>query len=85
MFDAWKARGEHLLALAKTDIAIIQAASPFGNSNVSRPVKCRIGRGIQSTHRVKVPMRLPKVFANIIPRPGLVPSGGQAYFLYSTS
>ena len=63
----------------------IHAASPRGSSNVSIPVKCRIGKGIHSTVSVNKPIRLPKVFAKIMPRPGLVPSGGQAYFLYRTS
>lgn len=73
--------GDNLLAFASTEIASIQAAFPCGSSNNSMPVICSIGRGIQSTKSVKDPIRLPIVIAKIMPRPGLVPSGGQASFL----
>lgn len=76
---------EHLLALAQMEIRSIQPASPVGKRKVSQPKKCRKGRGIQRTSRVKEPIMLPKVLAKIVPRPGLVPSGGQANRLYSTS
>lgn len=73
------------VALASTEIASIQAASPCGSPNLSMPSKCSIGNGIHSTNSVKHPIRLPKVIAKIMPRSGLVPSGGHASFLYSTS
>lgn len=76
---------EHLLALAQMEIKSIQPASPVGKRKVSQPRKWRNGRGTQRTNRVKQPIMLPKVLAKIVPRPGLVPSGGQANRLYSTS
>ena len=62
-----------------------QAASPVGQRKVSRPKTCSMGSGIHRTVSVKQPMRLPKVLAKIMLRPGLMPSGGQAYRLYKTS
>lgn len=77
--------GFHLLALATTEIRSIHAASPVGHRNVSKPSQCKMGRGNHRTSKVKLPIKLPTVFAKIMLRPGLVPSGGQASFLYSTS
>ena len=73
------------VAFASTEIRSIHACSPCGHSNISNPVICSNGRGIQRTKSVKDPISEPNRFAKIIPRSALVPSGGHASFLYSTS
>lgn len=62
-----------------------RAAFGEGNSNSSRPVKCRMGRGIHIKHNVKRPIPVVQAFENIIERYGPIGDIAQARALYRTS
>ena len=55
-----------------------RAAFGEGNSNSSRPVKCRMGRGIHITHNVKRPIPVVHAFENMIERYGPIGEIAQA-------
>lgn len=65
-------------ALDRTATRINQQVEAAGISKRSMLRKCRKGRGIQRTVRVKKPMQLPNTLAKMVPRTGETPSGGQA-------
>src|SRR6478609_5664690 len=74
-----RTRNEPLkVALESTASRMSQHVEAAGISNFSMLSQSRIGRGSQSTVRVKSPIKEPKVLAKIIPLPGEQPSGGQA-------
>lgn len=56
-----------------------------GNSNVSNPVKCNIGRGIHIKHNVNKPIPVVHAFENTIDRYGPIGDAAQARALYNTS
>lgn len=61
------------------------AALGEGSSNSSRPVKCRIGRGIHMKKNVNRPIPVVHTFENTMDRYGLIGETAQARALYSTS
>ena len=61
------------------------AAFGEGSSNTSRPVKCRMGRGIHIKHKVNRPIPVVHAFENMMERYGPMGDTAQARALYSTS
>jgi hypothetical protein len=61
------------------------AAFGEGNSNVSRPVKCKIGRGNHMKQRVNKPIPVVHALEKMIERYGPIGETAQARALYSTS
>ena len=61
------------------------AAFREGSSNVSRPVICRIGRGIHMKQRVNKPMPVVHAFENMTERYEPIDVVAQARALYNTS
>jgi len=62
-----------------------KAAFGDGNSNVSRPVKWRIGRGIHINNNVNKPIPVVQAFEKMMERYGPIGATGQALALYNTS
>ena len=61
------------------------AALGEGSSNVSRPVKCSMGRGIHMKHNVNNPIPVVHAFENMIDRDGPIGDTAHARALYNTS
>lgn len=66
-------------------IARKRAAFGDGNSNVSKPVKCSIGRGIHMKHNVNNPMPVVHALENMMDLEGPIGDIAQARALYKTS
>jgi hypothetical protein len=62
-----------------------RAALGDGNSNVSRPVKCRIGSGNHMNNRVNSPIPVVQALENMTDRYGPIGETAQARALYRTS